>query len=127
MNLLDKRQDNSDDIIKGRFIRKVFEETGKDIDTAQTKYMTARGFETSNWYSGRSFSVTDNSMDMEVLKKHRFVDMKTITTDKGKHSKKSHPIYNKIVWGHYNNVVRQMAYGFTDSIKDELSRLKDGF
>lgn len=119
-NLLQKRQDNVDDIIKGRFIRRTFEETAKDIDTAQVKLMTNRGFRSSEWYSGRSFSVTDNQMDEEVLKVHRFVDMRTITSEKGKHKKKNHPVYNKIIWGHYNNVVREMAFGFTEAVKEQL-------
>ncbi len=125
MNLLQKRQDNTDDIVKNRFIRQVFSQTGKDIDKAQTDYMTSRGFEQSDWYAGRSFSVTDNALDMTVLKKHRFVDMKTITAKNGKKGKKAHPIYNRIVWGHYNNVIREMAFGFTEAVKSKLREIKD--
>jgi hypothetical protein len=125
MSLLTNRTFTSDDIIKNRFIRKVFGETAKDIDSAQKKIMSARGFEKSEWFSGREFSVTDNSMDMKVLLKHRFVDMKTRNSASGKHSKKSHPVYNKIIWGNYNNVVREMAFGFTEAIKEELRNIND--
>jgi hypothetical protein len=60
-----------------------------------------------------------------VLKKHRFVDMKTIQTDKGKKKKKNHPIYNKIIWEHYNNVIRELSFGFTEAAKEELRKLED--
>ena len=125
MNLTDKRQNNTNDILKNRFVRRVFSDTAKDIDQAQTRFMSSRGFETSNWYSGRSFNVSDNALDLQVLKKHRFVDMKTIQTDKGKKKKKNHPIYNKIIWGHYNNVIRELSFGFTEAAKEELRKLED--
>ena len=125
MNLLEKRSKSADDILQGKFIRQVFGQTAKDIDQDQTKVMTGRGFHNENWFSGRQFAVTDNSMDMTVLTKHRFVDMKTRDSSKGKHRKKNHPVYNKIVWGHYNNVVREMAYGFTEAVKAELHKLED--
>ena len=118
------QSNTTNDILENRFIRKVFGETAKEIDQAQTKVMAERGFSHQEWFSGRQFSVTDNSMDMEILTKHRFVDMKTRDSKKGKHGKKNHPVYNKIVWGHYNNVVREMAYGFTEAVKAELHKLE---
>jgi hypothetical protein len=124
-NLLDKRFETANEILQNRFIRRVFTETGKDVDQAQSKFMASRGFENAEWYSGRSFSSTDNSLDMEFLKMHRFVDMKTITGPTGKHNKKNYPIYNRIIWGHYNNVIREMQFGFTDAVKAELSKLGD--
>lgn len=124
-NLLDKRSDVADEILQNRFIRRVFSETGKDIDKAQTDFMSSRGFEKAEWFSGRSFNATDNSLDIEVLKIHRFVDMKTITSKAGKHRKKAQPVYNRIIWGHYNNVIRELAFGFTEAVKQELRQLKD--
>ncbi len=124
-NLLHKRSDTADDILQGRFIRRVFTETAKDIEQAQTKQMSARGFENDNWYSGRSFNVTDNSLDAIHLKKHRFVDMRTINGKEGKKPKKNHPIHNRIMWGHYNNVIREMAFGFTEAVKAQLRELGD--
>ena len=51
--------------------------------------------------------------------------MKTIQTDKGKKKKKNHPIYNKIIWEHYNNVIRELSFGFTEAAKEELRKLED--
>lgn len=35
MNLIEVRKENHEDIVKGRFIRKVLTETSRDIDKAQ--------------------------------------------------------------------------------------------
>jgi len=125
MSLLDSRQDTSEAILQGRFIRSVSQETVRDIDQAQRKYMSSRGFEKDSWYTGRSFIVTDDGFGYTHLKKHRFVDMKTRNTKNGKVRKKPHPIHNKILWGHYNSMVKQMHFGFTESVKEQLRSLED--
>jgi hypothetical protein len=125
-NHLEKRAEIGDDVVKGRFIRKVFTDTAADIDQAQRKLMDSRGFENNDWYSGRSFNVSDNALEETHLKKHRFVDMRNITSKKdGRHAKKNHPIYNRIIWGHYNNVIREMAFGFTEVVKQQLKAMED--
>lgn len=124
-NLLENRSDSTDDILKGRFIRQVLARESKEIDTAQQKYMTSRGFENENWYSGRAFSVTNDQMDLVHLKKHRFVDMKTIMTKTGTHRKRPHQIHNRILWGHYNNIIREMAFGFTQAVKEQMKTIGD--
>lgn len=115
----------SNQILEGRFIRRVLSDAGKDIETAQSKQMSNRGFESNNWYSGRSFVVQESTLDYTHLKKHRFVDMKTRNTKHGKIKKKSHPIHNKIVWGHYNNIVKELHFGFTNAVKEELKNIQD--
>ena len=124
MNILDKRQESSEDILRGRFIRKVFAEAAREIDADQRKYMTAHGFRGSHWQQ-RTFNVTDNQLDYEHLKVHRFVDMRTRTTDGGAKKKKSHPIHNRIIFGHYNNIIRELKFGYTDEVKNMLLGLEE--
>jgi hypothetical protein len=125
MSLLQSRENLSGQILEGRFIRRVMQDSGKDIDQAQRKYMSGRGFENNDWYSGRGFTVTENGLDYTHLKKHRFVDMKTRNTKKGKQRKKAHPIHNRIIWGHYNNIIKELHFGFTNAIKEELRNLEE--
>lgn len=125
MTPIQSRENLSDQILEGRFIRRVLQDTSKDIDKAQRSYISGRGFENSAWNSGRSFTVTQNELGYTHLKKHRFVDMKTRTSSKGKTRKKSHPIHNKIIWGHYNNVIKELHFGFTNAIKEELRNLEE--
>ena len=124
MGLLSNRSNKSDDVLQGRFVRKVLTETGKDIDQAQSRYMSSRGFSENGW-NDRDFTITDNSLQYSHLKRHRFVDMKTRTVGGVKKSKKSHPIHNRIIYGHYNNLVRELAYGFTEEIKQQLLKMED--
>ena len=79
-NLLQQRQNNSDKILEGRFIRMKLAETANDIQEASAKKMA--GFNSAFW-KNRSFAVTDNEMQYEHLKVHRFIDMKTRTENDG--------------------------------------------
>ena len=125
MPLLESRENLSQQILERRFIRRVLQDSSKDIDRAQRSYMSGRGFENNDWYSGRSFQVTENELGYTHLKKHRFVDMKTRNTPKGKVRKKAHPIHNKIIWGHYNNIIKEFHFGFTNAVKEELRNLEE--
>lgn len=124
MNLLEKRDVNSDEILKKRHIKRVMKESAKDIDQAQRKYMTSHGFTDSDFYNKRSFVATEDGLVYTHLKKHRFVDMKVRKTPIPRR-KKAHPIHNKIIWGHYNNIIKELHFGFTTAVMEELRHIKD--
>ena len=122
-NLLTQRQNNSDDILKGRFVRMKLQQTAQEIEQAQDKRMA--GFNSAFWRD-RTFSVTDNEMNFEHLKVHRFIDMRTRTKKDGsKVKKKSYAIHNRIVMGQYNQLTRELAYGFTEEVKNQIRALED--
>lgn len=125
MSILDRRQENADLVLKGRFIRKVLDEQSQSIDKAQTNIMNKGGFSTPELFSRRSFQTEDEQMTMKVLTVHRFIDMKSRKTETGVIRKKSHPIYNRIIFGHIPNIVRQLSYGYTDAIIEEMKKLED--
>lgn len=125
MTPLETRENLSDQILEGRFIRRVLQDTAKDIDQAQQRYISGRGFEGEDWNSGRGFTVNENELGYTHLKKHRFIDMKSRMSSKGKKRKKSHPIHNRIIWGHYNNVIKELHFGFTHAVKEELRKLEE--
>lgn len=125
MSLINTREQFSDAILEGRFIRKVSQTMTQVIDKAQTAYMSSRGFESDNWYSGRGFVATETGLEYSHLKKHRFVDMKSRNSSKGKVRKKQHPVHNRIIWGHYNNMIKELHFGFTHAVQEELRKLAD--
>ncbi len=114
----------TEEILKGRFAKRVFSETGADIEKAQTRYMSSRGFESAEW-DDRSFVTSDSALVMQHRMRHRWVDMKTRQTKNGKKRKKNHAIHNKIMFGHYNNIVRDLKYGYTDAVIEELKSLEE--
>jgi hypothetical protein len=119
MNLIANRSQLSEDIIQNRFIQKVLRENSQEMDKAIRQRMA--GFN-SNFWRNRSFTVTDNVLSYQHLKQHRFVDMRTRKTKEGTiKRKRNHPIHNKIVMGHYNNIVKDLAYGFAESVRQSLT------
>jgi hypothetical protein len=111
-----------DDVLEGRFIRRTMQIAATDINQAQVKYM---GFSNPNWITGRSFQASDSALNYSQFLKHRFVDMKKISKKMKQYKKKSHPIYNRIIWGHYNNIIRELSFGFTEAVKAELKQLEE--
>ncbi len=117
---------NDNQILEDRFIRRVLADTAKDIYNAQKIKMSDRGFQNSDWLSSRTSSVQGTTMDLFHLKKHRFVDMKFRESSKGKVRKKAKNVYqihNKIIWGNYNQVIKELHYGFTESVKKEMQSI----
>ena len=125
MNRLDKRQRQQDTIVlENRYIRQVLQEEGQNILQAQTKRMSGAGFSSPELYANRSISVSDTVMSYEHLAKHRFIDMKRRRTKDGVIKKKNHPIHNRILWGHANNVVRRITFGFTEDVKAKMRNMQ---
>lgn len=125
MNLLKKRKDKGNEILKNRFIKKVLQENSRDLDQATFKKMKERGFRSDDFFTKRVFTVSDVELRYEQLAKHRFVDMRSRISNGVRKKKKSHPIHNRIVWGHYNNIVRELAFGFTEEVKNELFKINN--
>ena len=118
-------EEHLEEALEGRFIKRVLKETATDIDLAQVKYMDSHGFSNPDWKSARNFTVTESALDYTQKLKHRFVDMKRISRNMKPFKKKPHPIYNKIIWGHYNNIIRDLQFGFTEAVKAELRTLEE--
>ena len=122
MNVLQERQKRAEEILQGKFIQRKLEETSKEIDRLQTQEMS--DFRSSFW-NNRSFSVSNGKLTYKHDNRHRFVDMKTrMRKDGSKNRKKSRAIHNKIIWGQYNYLTRELAFGYTDAIKAEIQSLE---
>lgn len=123
MNVLQQRQQRADEVLKGKFVQRALEDTSKEIDKLQRQKMS--DFRSSFW-NNRTFTVNNGRLTYKHDKRHRFVDMKNRTRKDGsKTRKKSRTIHNKIIWGQYNYLTRELAYGYTDAVKAELQSLGD--
>ena len=122
MNVPQERQKRAEEILQGKFIQRKLEETSKEIDRLQTQEMS--DFRSSFW-NNRAFNVSNGKLTYKHDKRHRFVDMKTrMRKDGSKNRKKSRSIHNKIIWGQYNYLTRELAFGYTDAIKAEIQSLE---
>lgn len=123
MNVLQNRANRSDEILQGKFIRSKLKEVAQEIDKSQKKAIS--GFKSSFWHNN-VFNVSDNQMTLLHDNRERFVDMRTRLGKSGnRNKKKNHPIHNKIIWSQYNYLTRQLAYGYTEAVKEELRQIKD--
>ncbi len=123
MSIRDLRAQGTSGISEGRFVRKVLKEQGGDILSAQEKRMSR--FTSPDWFEKRGMKADDSRLTITELKKHRYIDMKTRNTRHGKKKKKNYPIYNKIMFGHLNNIVRELSYGYTEEVVQEMKKLED--
>ncbi|MFP9100915.1 hypothetical protein ACLI09_17855 [Flavobacterium sp. RHBU_24] len=116
-----------DDVLEGRFVHRVLSSASADINLAQVKYMDSHGMGASDLKSSRSFAASESALEYAQKLKHRFVDMKNTSRCKKRVRKKKnfHPIYNKIAYGHYNNIVRELKFGYTDAVKEEMRKLEE--
>lgn len=121
MNIFERRR-SGESMLEKRFIQSVLQEESEDIRTDQNHIMSR--FKSTDWKSGRNFAVQDTTMHMTHLPKQRFVDMKSRRTKGGVIKKRSHAVHNRILYGHANNIVRGIKFGFTDQVKEEMRDLE---
>lgn len=104
--------------LKGKFISRILREEAQNIETAKQKVIS--GFRSRSKLGAR-YETKDTTLTMTHPMKLRFIDMKTRNTkDRGKVRKKSHPVHNKIIFGHLNNIVRRLSFEYTSEIKEML-------
>lgn len=123
MSLLNRRsQPNNEELLQQRFIARILKEEGQNIAQAQAELMTSKGFTNPDWFSKRSFDVSNTVLRYEHLKKHRYIDMRHRETKNGRIVKKSYPIHNRILFGHANNIVFRLSVEYTQRMKQMLAR-----
>ena len=113
----------SPDALKSKFISQILHEEGMEIEQAQRLKMVSSGFTSPELLNDRNFSTNDTELQIQHLARHRFIDMKSRNTKSGRIKKKGYPIHNKILFGHANNIVRRLSFGYTEATKELL--LKD--
>ena len=129
MDILEGR--NSDTAIEERFVNHVLRQQAVSIMRDSRREM--RGFSQSKWRRAKMI-VDKNELTYQHLGVHRFVDMKTrktktkiAATKKYKANrivkKKAYPIHNKVIFSHKRFLIKQLSFGFTDSVKAQFRRL----
>ena len=107
-------------LIKQKFISRILREEGENIRKDQTQVMGRRGFTSRELFTDRRFTTNENTLTYSHLPKHRFIDMSSRQTKTGKIKKVSHPIHNKILMGHANDIVFRLSVEYTSRMKKML-------
>lgn len=116
-------------ILERQFVRQVLTEEGKNLET-EHKRAIARLLDqhTGGTMGALDYSVLGTSNAQGVLqvrhsKQQRFLDMKSRTNAQGiRRRKKAYPVHNRIIFGHLNNIIRQLQFGFTEAVQEKLKR-----
>lgn len=123
MSLISERNKRLDEVLKGKFIHSKLEETSKEIEALQRKEIAS--FNSSFW-NNRSFRVSNGQLIYTHDKRHRYLDMKTRANKTGsKKKKKSRSIHNKIIWGQYNYLIRELSFGYTEAVKNNIKNIEE--
>ena len=116
-------------ILERKFVNQVLNHEGNELVRAHKREIQSR----LKQHSGKTLSsvqklVQNNgeaggTLAIQHQKRQRFLDMKTRTLKSGiTKRKKAYPVHNKIIFGHLNNVIRQLKYGFTEAIQEKMKR-----
>ncbi len=103
-------------ILERRFITQVLQEEGKNIIDEQNRIDLKFDFKATG--KGRSFHVNENELVLEHNIIQRFRDMNRIKGRKQVSTRQ----HNRVIFGHFNNIIGSLRFGFTDAIQKELSQ-----
>lgn len=109
---------NNTKIIEQKYIERVLREESTNILRAQDRVISRHNISSKTpEISRRRFRVTGTSAEFVHPLRQRFIDMKYRKGVK----QKTVPIHNKVIYNHFNKIVRRMALGFTEDIKNEIA------
>lgn len=117
MSLRSDRNQTKEAVVSGMYVQHVLVESSKELEVEIKSRMTS--FSSSFWNT-QTMSVANSVLTYNHLLQHRFVDMKTRRVDGGIRSKKRHKIHNQPIFSQYNSIIKQLHFGFTESIKSDL-------
>ena len=120
MSLRDQRNKTREAILEGRFITQVLQRNAGELDADISGRIS--GFASPFW-TERNFSVNENVITYTHKRGHRFVDMKTRVTATGNRRKGFHNVHNRPVYGHANEIIRDLTVGYTDAVRAEMEKL----
>ncbi|MFY0481473.1 hypothetical protein ACI6PS_02610 [Flavobacterium sp. PLA-1-15] len=125
MNLRQNRNETARAVLEGRFIRSVLERESAELNKRIDQTISAGGY-SSDFWKDKSMTIigSGNNLEYRHKKQHRFADMRTRNTKEGKIRKKSSMTHNRKVYGSLNNLVRELSFGFTETVIEDMKSLE---
>lgn len=111
-----------DKVLQGRFIKQVFQEEGRELMQSIDKVMRSRSFSNPSFYN-RSITATEDSLIYDHALLNRFVDMRHNSINGNRVKRKAHPVHNRLLYGHANDIIYRLMYGFTEAVREDMARL----
>lgn len=109
---------NNKRIIEQKYIDRVLREEADNIFAAQDRLISRHNLTSKiPEINRRRFTVKTNVLEVVHPLRERFIDMRRTRGIKGR----TVPLHNKVIFGHFNNIVYRIAFGFTEDIKNEIA------
>ncbi len=110
---------NNKRIIENHYISRVLKEEASNIAESQDRIISRFSVMDTipEIKRSRSFVVVGNELQATHALQQRFIDMRR----RGGLAQKSVPIHNKIIYSHFNSLIRKLAYGFTQDIRTQIA------
>ena len=109
---------SGNNIITQKFIERVLGDEAKNIVEAQNRVLSSKNPKSKDLIiSSRTYQVSQGSLEFTHAKQQRFIDMKRL----GGRKKKAVPVHNKPLFGHFNNIIAELKFGFTDSVQSLIA------
>lgn len=109
---------NNANRIEQKYIERVLKEEATNILRAQDKVIARRNVRREVPEIGRrTFTISNGQATFTHPLRQRFIDMKYRKGER----QKAVPIHNKIVYSHFNKIVRRMAFGLTDDVRQLIA------
>ncbi|WP_196890358.1 hypothetical protein [Aureivirga marina] len=116
---MSKLKDRNKSILERRFIQKTLSDQKSEIVQRQNRAASISDFpQKREILSSRNISTNSYKLTYRHLLVERFVDMKRLQGRKAINV----PIHNRPLLLAYNDIFKNLKYGFTDEIKANLSQ-----
>lgn len=119
-----------DTIVKKEFVKRILKEESERFERNQGNAMRKLlQFHTGDTESMRKFTVTsadhyDGKLSLRHLARERFLDVKKKTRSRSSRRirKRSYPIHNTFVFGHYYSIANRLMVDFTNEVAEGIKR-----
>lgn len=103
--------------IEQKYIERVLNQEASNIFEAQNRVLARFNPKSIDRIkNNRRFTVTGTTLEITHTKLQRFIDMKNVRGQK----RKSIPNHNRVIYGHFNNIINRLAFGLTNDVKQLL-------
>lgn len=120
MSLRKQRNDTREAILEGRFITHVLKKVGDDMNADIDKRIS--GFSSSFWVD-KTMTTNKNVLTYRHQREHRFIDMRSRKSLRGNRRKRFYAIHNRPIYGHANEIVKELTVGFTDGVREQMKQM----
>lgn len=106
------KNNNPQNFIARKYIDQVLDDAGQHLFQEQDRIAAESNRDVDAILATRSYSVTPGTLSLTHSIQERFADMRPRYKNY-----KQVPLHNTKIWGEFNRIAGQVAYGFTENIK----------